>query len=310
MNQAEIQRKFTYTQATGLYNQLKWEVLGDHLLHEAAQQFLEHLKPHTKRSYGTALNLFFTRGILDPTMDLQKFSLLNLETILDKIRQEVGSSEATRQARAAAFISFTTFLTRRTGGMVKRVAVNRCNTGKTFSKIRDKAHTKALDQVDWDAFISTLKERSERDALIAQALLQGAKRIDEVLSAKIEDVDFSEGSISFYQSKSDRIRQTVVFFSVTYLTALKRYLGDRTSGLIFISRNGRKLIQSQIWGSFKAAGGVHPHQLRTTGVTWMLSKGFAAESVQKVSGHSSVDAVMYYDKSSIKDNPTRKISLI
>lgn len=310
MNEAPIQTKLAYTEIIGLHQQLRWEVLGEVQLCEAVEQFLTLLQTHTQRSYRAAINLMFAKGLLDPTMTMQQFALLDLESILDRIRTTIYGAEATKQARAAAFVSLTTFLERRTGGMVKKVRLNRETTGKTFSKIRDKAATQALTQAEWDEFIYHLKERSERDALIAQSLLQGAKRLDEVLSVRIEDVDFAEGTITFTQQKCDRVKQTVIFLSVAYMGALKRYLGNRLDGLVFINRNGGKLNPNQIWLSFKTAGGVHPHQLRATAITWMMSRGFGAESVQKVSGHCNLDAVIYYDKSSLKDNPTRKMSLI
>ena len=141
MKRAVTNKNFTYKQAIELRNELVWRNLSNTKILEAASAFLESLgSVHTKRAYQTSFDLFFAKGMLDPNMSLQTLSVMNLEHLIDLMRQQVDGSEATKQARTAAFISFTAFLQRRTGGMLRKVLANREKGSQTFKRIREKAY--------------------------------------------------------------------------------------------------------------------------------------------------------------------------
>jgi integrase len=294
-----------------------WAELGGISISHAVETFLATLKLHTKKAYKAAFNIFFTRGILNPEMSLQMLSLSNLENLLDLIRNGAGLAEASKQSRAAVFVSFCGFLARRTGGIVRKVALNREKGNKTFRRLRSKAATEALSIAQWNALINVLQSKNSRDALIAQMLLQGAKRISEVLEADIGQINWEKGTITFRQLKTEQQdKATVIHYPQSFLSELKRYLNGRTAGLIFITKNGKAVLRHQIWLSFAGAGidagigKVSPHQLRASAITWLREKNFSAEEIQKVSGHESIEMVIYYDKSKAENNPTSKITLI
>jgi integrase/recombinase XerD len=308
---------FTHKQAVDLRDEAIWRDIGSVRLFEAVEAFLKTFSQHTQIAYAGAFRIFFEKRLLNPDMNLQTFALTKLESLLDAIKERSGVAEASKQSRAAAFISFTSFLSRRSGGIIRKVAINREKGQKTFSKIRDKASTEALTKEEWESFITSLEANSVRDALIAKMLLQGAKRISEVLEATIEAINWESGTITFAQKKSDVLEKTtVIHFPQAYLSGLRKYLGKRKNGLIFITTTGRPILRHWVYMCFATAGieagigKITPHQLRATGITWLRGKGFSAEDIQKVSGHSDIKTVTYYDKTALENNPSRQVSLI
>lgn len=308
---------FTHKQAVELRDEAIWRDIGSVRLFEAVEAFLKTFSSHTRMAYAGAFRIFFEKKLLNPNMNLQTFALTKLENLLDAIKEHSGVAEASKQSRAAAFISFTGFLSRRSGGIIRKVAINREKGQKTFSKIRDKAATEALTKEEWESFIATLEANSVRDMLIAKMLLQGAKRISEVLEALIEAIDWERGTITFAQKKSDILEKTtVIHFPQAYLSELRKYLGKRKHGFIFITTTGKPILRHWVYMCFASAGieagigKITPHQLRATGITWLRGNGFAAEDIQKVSGHSDIKTVTYYDKTEIENNPSKRVSLI
>jgi len=76
--------------------------------------------------------------MLDLYMSLQVFGLVNHDTIIDRIKLVSDWTECTRQARAACYISFTRFLSRRTEGMIKKAIPSKEGNSKTFFRVFEK----------------------------------------------------------------------------------------------------------------------------------------------------------------------------
>ena len=310
---------FTYDQAKFLQKENVWQTLSNISMMQAMESFLDTLSPHTKRQYMASFNSFFSLGILNPKDTLQAFILYNLETALDSIKARITGSEATKQARCAAFISFTGFLARRTQGMIRKAIASKDNGASTFKKIRSKATTEALTEKELNIFLKELQSISYRDYLIAKTILQGAKRLDEVLTAKITQIDWTNNKITFKQSKSRELEQiTIIHYPEYFMKELKEYVADRKKeDLIFITSRGKKVVQPHIFRSFVRAGiksnlskKVSAHSLRATAITILTNKGYSTEQIMKVSGHVTSGCVAYYDKTPIEKNITQEVALI
>lgn len=101
---------------------------------------------NTRINYEAGFKIFFEQGFLNPKMTLREFSQQNLEAILDNIRnnlklscqkprrnyQQVPASEATKEARASIFISFTGWLSRKTHNLIRKVITNQEGVLSTF----------------------------------------------------------------------------------------------------------------------------------------------------------------------------------
>lgn len=296
-----------------------WRKLDCMMISQAMDWFGESLSFHTRRTYLSYLKKVFSGQFCPLRLDssVQTLALSNLENVLDTIKKNTLGSEATKQLVCKAFISFTKFLERQTKGMVKK-AIPQCGINATFPTIRDKCATKALKMDEWNKFIKALREVSFRDYLIAKALFQGAKRISEVLSAQIEDIDWEKRTITYKQLKSKILeKKTCITYPESFMKELKVYLNNRVEGAIFVTRNGKPVTQPQLHRNFAYASiksnlpfKVHPHVLRATAITHFMRLGYHSDDIMKISGHANTKDVLFYDKSPIDENITKEVCLI
>lgn len=312
----------TLSEAKSVRDETVWKELSKMTLQDAAKVFLQTLTGHTKRAYGAAFRsifkLFREFRIFSPEASLQTLAIANVEFLLDEIREKLRGSDATKQARAAAFISLTRYLQRATGGLIRAAQPNHEKTRPTFRQVRITAATQSLTKVQWTKFLSALKETSFRDYLVAKMILQGAKRVSEVLSARIEQINWNSLQITFKQLKSKEIEKfTIITYPKQFIDELKLYLGDKKEGLIFATRGEKPLTQSHMYRAFKNAGKksgapftVHPHVLRASAITYLSMQGYSVDQIMKVSGHADAKLVRYYDKTPIENNPTKEVNLV
>jgi integrase len=304
-------------------NGLKWDKLGDISVGEALERWLSTHSPLTEKNYRSGIRQLIQRGYLKPTISLQEFTYVNSNAIIDRIKKdelpgEEIWSECTRQARAACFISFTRYLDRRSGGMIRRAQPSREGSDKTFYRVRlDEVETEHMTQSQWTAFLDALAEINSRDCLIAKLALQGGKRINEVLKLTTDRIYWEKSMILFAQSKTRGAKKDIaITYPKTVMDGLKAYIGDRT-GLVFVTRTGKKIATDQVENTFAKAGDaanipfkVTPHVLRATLVTYLLQQGFPVSEIRKITGHASSEMVLAYDKSAKEDNPSKKVCLV
>jgi integrase len=310
-------KRESFEQAKSLRDNLIWEQLDKTSVEEAIVYWLSTLNPKTCINYQSGMRKLATFGLLDPTLNLQAFALLNHDTIVDKIKLIEEWTECSRQARAACYISFTRFLNRRTQGIVDRARPNKEGTGKTFFKVYEKVKTCAMTQAQWMRFLEALEEIAPREALIAKIILQGAKRVSEVLSLKVEQIDWERNKIRFAQSKTKGLKkETVITYPESVMKQLKEYVGQRV-GYVFITKFGKTVDLRWLAKIFAQAGKitglpfkVTPHVLRASTVTYLKQQGFADSDIQKITGHASSAMVYAYDKSAQEDNASQKVFLV
>ncbi len=314
----------TYQQAKDTIQENLWDQLQGVTIEQALQAWLPNLKKNTREAYQFAFRVLFREGILPSDMTLQTFSLCSVNNILDSILVKVGGSRATKQARAAAFISFTRHLNRQTEGMIKMACPERHGTNKTYLVIRDKAKTEALSRSQWMRFLHALKDTNYRNYLIAKMILQGGRRCSEVLESKIEDIDFEKNIIRFRVSKSLQVEKyAYVTYPEDYMKELRYYLEDKSFldhekfGLVFSTVKRTPICRIVLMRSFIRAGEaadlpikVTPHVLRATYITYLKKQGYRESDIAKITGHSSVKLIEYYDKTNSEENISKEVSLI
>ncbi len=299
----------TYQQARSSLNESIWNQLAEINLEEALEKWLSGLGKNTRINYQTAFKKLKERDLVNPALSIQGFSLVNHEVIVDEIKLAKGWSEATKQARAAAYISFTGFLQRRTQGIVRKAVTNKEGANKTFFKIREKVTTNALNQAQTRRFLHELEALNKRDALVAKLMLQGGKRKTEVLSLQITDIDFNNRQISFIQSKTRGMsKKTMVNYPDHIMQELMEYTINR-KGYVFITRNHKPLAVNQIDRNFVKAGikagisfRVTPHVLRVTLVTRLKELQVQDTDIMKITGHANPGQLASYDKSDMGNN--------
>jgi integrase/recombinase XerD len=252
---------------------------------------------------------------------LQAFAFISHNNIVDSIKLNGTWSEATKQARVGAYISFTRWLARKTDGLTRVAIPLKEGTAKTFFKIREKVKTEAMTKNQWEYFLKKLGEANPRDCLVAKIILQGGKRINEVLGAKIDQIDWIKGKIRFEQSKTKGYeKNTIIDYPHYIMSELKKYIESQVinkDNFIFVTIKGNRISQTQFNRSFKLAGEraelpfkIHPHVLRASHVTYHKEKGRSDSAIQKTTGHASPSMISDYDKTDLEKNISEDESLV
>ena len=130
--------------------------------------------------------------------------------------------------------------------------------------------------------------RSARTVALLTLLAHTGLRINEALSRDVEDLGHDRGHrVLRLERKGDVKGKTVLTAPVA--RAIDVYLGDRTSGPIFVTTTGRRMRQPEAWrmvpriarrASLDGAGEIRPHSLRVAfitgareaGVPWKMSR--------------------------------------
>jgi integrase len=72
----------------------------------------------------------------------------------------------------------------------KKAIPNREGHAKTFFNVYEKVKTHAMTQAQWISFFRELEKINPRDCLIGKIILQGGKRVNEVLSLQTSQIDW------------------------------------------------------------------------------------------------------------------------
>ena len=310
-------QELSFEQAQSLKSQVVWQRLEQLTVDTAITEWLQTLSERTRINYTSGMRRLAERGLLNPLLNLQAFALSNHEAVIDGIKLVSDWSECTRQARAACYISFTTFLSRRMQGVIKKATPSKEGNSKTFYRVHEKVKSQAMTQGQWLRFFQALEGINPRDCLIAKIILQGGKRVNEVLSLRTDQIDWTLREITFKQSKTKGAhKETVITYSESLMAILREYIGDR-QGHVFVSSSLSPVMITQLASTFKRAGEragipfkVTPHVLRASAVTYLKQQGFSDSDIMGVTGHASSQMVYAYDKSSRADNASKKVSLI
>lgn len=198
--------------------------------------------------------------------------------------------------------------------MITKTIPNRDGAAKTFYRVREKVSTAAMNRVQWQAFLAELSKINTRDTLI---MLQGGKRMGEVLSLKTKRISYANNEISFLQSKTKGYeKETIITYPQIIFDELETYIGKRED-FVFVTKNNKSVMPNQIAITFKKAGAraqipfnVTPHVLRASTVTYLKREGFSDGEIMKVTGHASAEMVYAYDKSERAENATKRVSLV
>jgi integrase/recombinase XerD len=129
-------------------------------------------------------------------------------------------------------------------------------------------------------------------------------RINEALSRDVEHLGHDRGHrVLRLERKGDVEGKTVLTAPVG--RAIDVYLGDRTSGPIFVTTTGRRMDQPEAWrmvrriarrASLDGAGEIRPHSLRVAFITGAREAGVPLEDVQDAAGHADPRTTRRYDR--------------
>ena len=151
---------------------------------------------------------------------------------------------------------------------------------------------------------STLED--QRDRVMLELLYATGLRVSELISVETLHVNFEVGYLRVTGKGS---KQRIVPMGeparrvlLEYLDAIRpRFLRQRASRFLFVSRRGTPLSRQAFWKSLRAraqrAGltkAVSPHMLRHSFATHLLGGGADLRSVQTMLGHADIATTQIY----------------
>lgn len=192
----------TFEKSAHFFRNMQWEKLGLIFLKQEMTLWIKTLTPGSGKTYTSCLNQLIFNGFLDPLMPLKQFAFLNHESVIDRIKNYPHWEEANKQTKAAAYIGFTRYLARKYPLFIRKAIPSREIASRTFFPLRKTTAYEALNQMQWKRWLQELKELNFRDYLIGKMLLQGAKRISEVLNSEVNQIRWDSQTIYFKQVKT------------------------------------------------------------------------------------------------------------
>ena len=145
-----------------------------------------------------------------------------------------------------------------------------------------------------------------RDRAILELLYASGLRLGEIISTVLENLHLEEGYIRV-TGKGNKTR--IVPVGTKASEEISKYLEHsrpkmvkpKTSNHIFISIRGTKLSPSRVWQIVRERSKkanlkepIHPHQLRHSFATHLLSGGADLRIIQEMLGHSDISTTQIY----------------
>ncbi|HAV11080.1 MAG TPA: hypothetical protein DCX32_00820 [Candidatus Moranbacteria bacterium] len=281
-------------------------------LHGLLTDFLEHLEIEQNRSRKTIENyLHYITRFLDWT-GAKKPSDITLDTVrkyriqLNRFTDEKGNplKKITQNYHVIALRNFLKYLAKRD---ITALSAEKIEVGRNPSQEIEFLDPEELERLLESAGGADLK--SLRDRAILELLFSTGLRVSELTGTTREQVNLSRGEFSV-RGKGDKLR--IVFISDSAKEYLGKYLEKRTdidpALFIRLSKNGTPSLEKdkrltprsvqRIVKYYALKAGivkdVHPHTLRHSFATDLLSNGADIRSVQAMLGHSSITTTQIY----------------
>lgn len=170
-------------------------------------------------------------------------------------------------------------------------------------KIDYESHTLGLDRNELGAFLVQAGLCGGRDPALMCLLALNGLRISEALGADIENLDYQRGHRTLFVHRKGHKTATIPLAPRT-ATSLDLYIGERTSGPIFLSAEGTRRLDRHAAARIvrrlaKAAGidkRISPHSLRLSFITAALDAGVPLRDVQEAASHADPRTTMRYDR--------------
>ena len=275
-------------------------------------EFLEYLEIERGRSQKTIENYdHYLRRFLEwanvstpeaITLDLVRSYRLHLNRLADG--KGKGLKKVTQNYHVIAIRSFLKYLAKRD---ITTLSAEKLEVGKNPSKDIEFLLPEELDRLLSSADGIDLK--GLRDRAMLELLFSAGLRVSELTGLGREQVNLARQEFSV-RGKGDKVR--IVFISNTARDAIETYLKKRSdldSALfVRISKNKNigeeknqrltpRSVQRIVKHYAHKAGivkDVHPHTLRHSFATDLLSNGADIRSVQTMLGHSSITTTQIY----------------
>jgi len=172
-------------------------------------------------------------------------------------------------------------------------------------KVSDHSSTVGLVEKELIKLLEAAEADGARSAALMTLLALNGLRIGEALSRDVDHLTYDFGHRVLELTRKGGKRSTEALAPAT-ARALEAYIGDRTTGPIFLDRTGRRMTEPSAWrlvrrlarkAKLPAADRLSPHSLRHSAITAALNAGVPFRDVQDFAGHADPRTTRRYDRS-------------
>lgn len=148
-----------------------------------------------------------------------------------------------------------------------------------------------------EVFAAEEGAEAARDRMMIELLLHTGIRIGSAIALDVEDLDFAHGELTLRHTKNDR--PATVVMPKTIAKALRRFIGKRTAGAVFLAGDHRismRHAQRRLAGWLAKAGvsGRSAHSLRHSYASALLARTGDLRLVQAALNHASIVSTTIY----------------
>lgn len=212
------------------------------------------LREETQHTYADIFTKFFNRKIIPETFADGKdftvggFRYIKHESVIDYIETIEDISNEEKQQWIECYKSFLSYLNDISYGWFQRIVL----VTSSHYRISNEAASQSFTFSEWRCFIDILSEAHLRDSLIARCILQGTRRVSEVLTLTLNQIDFENNKITFKQKG----KQVDIPYEKGFMSELKNYIEisaqeRKQSASVFITRNGKSVTRTRLNYSFE-----------------------------------------------------------
>ena len=278
-------------------------------MNKQTKDFLDYLKNErnysadTIKSYEYDIEKFFA-FLFNESVLMDDVDLAIIRNFLTK-EIEAGISKRSCKRRISSLKHFYSYMSK--VGYVKDNPFLLVSTIKTDKTLPDVLYE---EQVDY--LFKKNEERTDflsvRDQAIIETLFSSGIRAKELVNLNMQSIDINRRELRVI-GKGDKER--IVLISNECKKALQKYIKEIRpillskasvpSPALFLNNRGNRLttrgleyILIEIQNKTGIDFGLHPHMLRHSFATYLLSKGADLVSIQKLLGHENINATQIY----------------
>lgn len=276
-------------------------------LYQNLDHYLDHLRverglsANTVEAYGRDVRIFVER--LDQKSSKRSENATRSDIMSHLLDLSSAGLSAPSRARAlSALKSYYQFLS---GEEI--ASSNPAGDIEAPQSLSHLPHTLSLDEVE-DLLEAPDYETPGglRDKAMLEMLYATGLRVSELINISIDMIDFEAGYIrTMGKGSKERLvpvgEEALEWAKRYQLEARPRFLKNKTSHYLFLSRRGTHLSRQYFWKKIKEyalKAGIRkttsPHGLRHSFATHLLERGADLRAVQLMLGHSDISSTQIY----------------